>query len=145
MILSTSSILFCLIINIFRVATDTVQTYKQYPTIDIAIEKIIVNTLRPRQNGRHLADGISKRIFWDENVRISINISLNIWFLESNFLYISIDLDNHLSTIRRRAFIRTNYGPVYECIYASLRLDKLNQGKRCINTITVMMPDAPGQ
>ena len=34
------------------------------------------NTLRPRQNGRHFADDTFKRIFVNENVRISINISL---------------------------------------------------------------------
>ena len=37
---------------------------------------INVNTLRLRQNGRHFADGISKRTFLNENVRISIKISL---------------------------------------------------------------------
>ena len=34
------------------------------------------NTLRPRQNGCHFADDTFKRIFMNENVRISINISL---------------------------------------------------------------------
>ena len=34
------------------------------------------NLLRPRQNGRHFADDIYKRIFLNENVRISIKISL---------------------------------------------------------------------
>ena len=33
-------------------------------------------TLKPRQNGRHFADDTFKRIFLNENVRISINISL---------------------------------------------------------------------
>ena len=32
-----------------------------------------VNTLRPRQNGRHFPDDISEWIFWNENVWISIN------------------------------------------------------------------------
>ena len=36
----------------------------------------ILNTLRPRQNGRHFADDTFKRIFMNENVRVSINISL---------------------------------------------------------------------
>ena len=36
----------------------------------------MVNTLRPRQNGRHFAVDTFKRIFWNENVRISIKISL---------------------------------------------------------------------
>ena len=35
-----------------------------------------VNTLRPRQNGRHFADGIFKCIFLNENVCIPIKISL---------------------------------------------------------------------
>ena len=35
-----------------------------------------INTLRPRQNGRHFPDDIFKWIFLNENVWISINISL---------------------------------------------------------------------
>ena len=37
---------------------------------------VLVNTLRPRQNGRHFADDIFKRFFLNENVLISLNISL---------------------------------------------------------------------
>ena len=40
---------------------------KKWPTI---------NTLRPRQNGRHFPDDIFRWIFFNENVWISINISL---------------------------------------------------------------------
>ena len=36
------------------------------------------NTLRPRQNGRHFADNIFKRIFLNENILISIKISLKL-------------------------------------------------------------------
>ena len=36
----------------------------------------IFNTLRPRQNGRHFADDTFKRIFLNENITISIKISL---------------------------------------------------------------------
>ena len=35
-----------------------------------------LNTLRPGQNGRHFVDDTFKRIFLNENVRISIKISL---------------------------------------------------------------------
>ena len=35
-----------------------------------------LNTLRPRQNGRHFADDAFKRIFLNENARISIKVSL---------------------------------------------------------------------
>ena len=37
---------------------------------------ICFNTLRPRQDGRHLPDDIFKCIFLNENVKISIKISL---------------------------------------------------------------------
>ena len=37
-----------------------------------------VNSLRPRQNGRHFADDIFKCIFLDENVSIPIKISLKL-------------------------------------------------------------------
>ena len=38
--------------------------------------KYVLNTLRPRQNGRHFADDPFKRIFLNENVWISLKISL---------------------------------------------------------------------
>ena len=38
----------------------------------------IMNILRLRQNGRHFAEDIFVRIFLNENVRISIEISLNL-------------------------------------------------------------------
>ena len=37
---------------------------------------VIVNTLRPRQNGRHFADDTFNSIFVNENVRILITFSL---------------------------------------------------------------------
>ena len=40
------------------------------------IPNAMVNTLRPRQNGCHLADDIFKSIFVNENVKISITSSL---------------------------------------------------------------------
>ena len=42
----------------------------------INVERIAVNTLRPRQHGRHFADDTFKRIFLNENVIISIKMSL---------------------------------------------------------------------
>ena len=35
-----------------------------------------INTLRPRQNGRHFADDTFKRIFLNKNVEIWMKISL---------------------------------------------------------------------
>ena len=43
---------------------------------DVSKVKIWLNTLRPRQNGRRFADNTFKCIFLNENVRISIKISL---------------------------------------------------------------------
>ena len=40
---------------------------------------VIIDTLRPRQKGRHFADDIFKCIFVNENVWISIGISLNFF------------------------------------------------------------------
>ena len=44
--------------------------------IDADCAVTIFNTLRPRQNGRHFADDIFKRIFLNENIWIPITISL---------------------------------------------------------------------
>ena len=38
--------------------------------------KIVINTLRPRQNYRHFADDIFKRIFLKKNIWISLKVSL---------------------------------------------------------------------
>ena len=43
-----------------------------------------VNTLRPGPNGRHFADDAFKCIFWNENIRISIGISLKFVSYGSN-------------------------------------------------------------
>ena len=42
----------------------------------LTMEQGWLNTLRPRQNGRHFADDIFKRIFLNENILIPIQISL---------------------------------------------------------------------
>ena len=49
--------------------------WENYVNADIQFP-FIINTLRPRQNGRHFADDIFKRIFLFENVWISIKISV---------------------------------------------------------------------
>ena len=41
-----------------------------------SIQYVKINTLKPRQNGRHSADDTFKRIFINENVRTSIHIAL---------------------------------------------------------------------
>ena len=52
-------------------------TFDIKPRMWLLIHTLLsVNTLRPRQNGRHFPDDIFKWIFLNENVWISINISL---------------------------------------------------------------------
>ena len=65
----------------------------------------LINTLRPRQNGRRFAVDTFKRIFLNENVYISINISLKF---VPNGLTNSIGSDNGPTPSRRQAII-TNY------------------------------------
>ena len=42
----------------------------------VLMQLVLINTLRPRQNGRHFADDIFKCFFLNENASISIKISL---------------------------------------------------------------------
>ena len=41
-----------------------------------SLRALWINTLRPRQNGHHFTDDTFKRIFLNENFRISFKISL---------------------------------------------------------------------
>ena len=71
-----------------------------------------VNTLRPRQNGRHFADDTFKRIFINENVRISINISLN---------YVPKGLINNIpALVQIMAWRRPSDKPLSEAILVNL-------------------------
>ena len=45
-------------------------------TMFLSLSAMFFNTLRPRQNGRHFAYDTFKCIFLDENIWISINISM---------------------------------------------------------------------
>ena len=54
-----------------------IDAWIKWPTFCIWHFKMnVLNTLRPRQNGRRFPDDTFKRIFLNENVRISIKISL---------------------------------------------------------------------
>ena len=48
----------------------------QQPWLGLLSLYSVFNTLKPRQNGHHFADDTFNRIFLNENVRISIKISL---------------------------------------------------------------------
>ena len=73
---------FCLSLNVLNhTKHNTVQTACTFLGRYCVVTTVVsgesdINTLRPRQNGRHIPDDIFKWIFLNENVLISINISL---------------------------------------------------------------------
>ena len=71
-----------------------------------------INTLRPRQNGRYFADDTFKCIFKNENVRISINISLK--FVPKGLI------NNILSLVQIMAWRRLADKPLSEPIMVNL-------------------------
>ena len=75
-------------------------------------EATIVNTLRPRQNGRRFADDTFERIFLNENVRISINISLK--FVPRG------SIDNIATLVQVMAWRRPGDKPLSEPMMVSL-------------------------
>ena len=90
------------------------------------------NTLRPRQNGRRYADDTFKRIFLNENVRISIKISLK--FVPRG------PINNNPALVQTMARRRSGDKPLSEPMMASLlthmcvtraEWDKGNNKKHC--------------
>ena len=83
--------------------------------VDIIQERLtsqFINTLRPTRNEQHFAHGIFKRIFFNENVWISIQISLK--FVPKGPVYIPTLVQ-----------IMNEWRLVYRHIYASLGLNEL--------------------
>ena len=72
----------------------------------------ILNTLRPRQDGRHFPDDTFKRIFLNENVRISIKISLK--FVHQG------PINNNPALVQIRAWRRSGDKPLSEPMMVSL-------------------------
>ena len=66
------------------------------------------NTLRPRQNGRRFADDTFKCVFFNENVRISIKISLKFVPKGPINNNPALGSDNGLTLSRRQAIIWIN-------------------------------------
>ena len=69
-----------------------------------------INTLRPRQNGRHFADDIFKRVFLNEKIWIPIEISRK--FVPKGSIRNIPALDNGLVPTMRRAIVWTNDGSI---------------------------------
>ena len=70
------------------------------------------NTLRPRPNGRRFADDTFKRIFLNENVRISIKVSLN--FVPKG------PINNNPALVQIMAWCRLGDKPLSEPMLVSL-------------------------
>ena len=73
---------------------------------------LTLNTLRPKQNGRRFADDTFKRIFVNENVRISIKISLK--FAPKG------PINNNPALVQIMAWRRSGDKPLSEPIMVSL-------------------------
>ena len=58
------------------VGTVMLQQVTDRSIVLLSVQGVSINSLRPRQDGRHFPDGIFKRIFLNENVWILIKISL---------------------------------------------------------------------
>ena len=79
--------------------------------LPVPVTNVFVNTLGPRQNGRHIPDDIFKCIFLNESIWISIEISLKFVPKGPIYnIYSSIGSDNGLAPARRQAIIWTNAG-----------------------------------
>ena len=68
------------------------QLLTQLPTPICVIRLQCLNTLRPRQNGRHFADDIFKRIFLKENVKMS---EFRLKFHWSLFIRVQLTIFQH--------------------------------------------------
>ena len=72
----------------------------------------VFHTLRPRQNGSHFADDNIKRIFVNENIRISIKISLK--FVPKG------PINNNPALVQIMAWRRPGDKPLSEAMMVSL-------------------------
>ena len=97
-----------------------------------------LNTLRPRQKGRRFPDDIFKYIFLNENVRISLNISLK--FIPK------VRINNILALVQIMAWrwpgdkpLSNQWWVIHWRIYASLGLNELTHPRhvthRCVNKL----------
>ena len=74
--------------------------------------RLTFNTLRPRQNGRHFADDTFKPIFLNENIRISIKISLKF--------VLKGPINNIPALVQIMAWHQSGYKPLSEPMMVNL-------------------------
>ena len=92
---------------------------------NLEVTRLGVNTLRPRQNGRHFPDDIFKWVFWNENVWISINISLK---------FVPRGLINNIPTlVHVMAWRRPGNKPLSELMMVRLPTHTCVTRPQCVN------------
>ena len=91
--------------------------------ITCSLESCEINTLRPRQYGRCSAANISKCIFFNENMKISIEFSMK--FVPKGSINKIPTLDQITAWHQQGSKPLSEPMMVYRCIYASLGLNEL--------------------
>ena len=91
----------------------------------------LLNTLRPRQNGRRFADDTFKRIFLNENVRISVKISLK--FVPK------VPINNNPALVQIMAWRRSGDKPLFEPMMVSLLMHICITRPQWVNKQRVLM------
>ena len=84
------------------------------------------NTLWPRRNEQHFADDIFKRIFFNENIWISIKISLKL-VPKGPIKDIHAWFRQRLGAVQATSHYLNQWWLIYRRIYASRSLDELRQ------------------
>ena len=98
---------------------------------------VSLNTLRPRQNGRHFADDIFKCIFVNENIWIPINISLK--FVSK------VPISNVPAPVQLMAWRRSGDKPLSEPVMVSLPTHICATRPQWVNVMTqIFAPDMYG-
>ena len=92
----------------YRSHYDVSVMWDGYLVISVPAYVLALNTLRPRQNGRHFVDDTFRGIFLNENVRIFIKISLK--FVPKGPINNNPALVQIMAPTRRQAIIWTNDG-----------------------------------
>ena len=99
-------------ISVTHFQTPVIEMPTLYWHTNLHTLSIHVNTLRPRQHGRHFADDTFKRIFLNENIWISIKISLK--FVPKS------PIDNIPAFVQIMAWHRPGDKPLSEAMMVSL-------------------------
>ena len=96
------------------------------------VSRVLVNTLRPKQNGRHFADDTFKCIFLNANVRISIEISLKFVFKGA--------INNIPALVQIMAWRRPGDEPLSETMLVSLLTHKCITQPQYVNGLMLNRP-----